>query len=206
MRSRKIPRLSPKKVPQQARSRQMVGDILETAARLLVRGGYEALTTNHVADEAGVGIASVYEYFPNKQAIVAAVVTRVAEDVLDELQKALAEAAHANAKEGLALWLDAMFGAIERRRAILTVMVREIPFLWEIPAVQSLGERLLQLARGAGMLSRKPVVVAHYEAVAYLMTIMVRAAVLESVIRPPPHIPQAELRKTLTQLLTDLLA
>jgi len=206
MRKRKIPRLSPKKIPRQARSRQTVDDILETAARLLVRSGYEALTTNHVADEAGVGVASVYEYFPNKQAIVAAVVTRVAEDVLDEFKKALAEATLANAKEGLALWLDAMFSAIERRRAILTVMVREIPFLWEIPAVQSLRERLFQLALTAGVRVPKPVVVAHYEAVAYLMTIMVQAAVLESVIRPPPHIPQAELRETLVALLSELLA
>jgi len=206
MRKRRTPRLSPTKVPLQARSRKTVEYIVRAAARLLVRSGYEALTTNHVADEAGVGVASVYEYFPNKQAIVAAVVTDVADDVLYELRQALAVASGSSPKEGLGIWLDAMFGAIERRRAILTILVREVPFLLEIPAVQSLRERLLQLARSAGVLSRKPVIVEHYEAVAYLMTVMVQAAVLESVIRPPPDIAQGELRDTLTQLLTELLA
>jgi len=205
MPKRKIPRLSPNKVPQQERSRRTFDDIVEAGARLLLRSGYESLTTNHVADEAGVGIASVYEYFPNKHAIVAAVVTQVAGDVVGELRESLTEAMAAGPTQALRIWVHAMFRAVERRKGIVTVLVREVPFLWEIPAVESLGDRLIELARSAAGLAQKPLIIEHAEAVTYLTTVMVRAAVLESVIRAPQHIAQDELRETLTRLLIELL-
>jgi AcrR family transcriptional regulator len=54
---------------------------MQATAYILVRGGYDAMTTNQIADRAGVNIASLYQYFPNKQAIVAALMQRHAEQV-----------------------------------------------------------------------------------------------------------------------------
>lgn len=59
-----------RKQPSQARSRDTFKSILEAAARLLARNGYAATTTNQVAHKAGVSIGTLYEYFPNKDAIV----------------------------------------------------------------------------------------------------------------------------------------
>ena len=59
--------------PKQRRSREMVDRILEAAAATLVERGLEYTTTNHIADQAGVNIASLYHYFTNKEEIVAAV-------------------------------------------------------------------------------------------------------------------------------------
>ena len=64
-------RLSPRKTPRQERSRATVEAILEAATDILVRHGYATLTTNRVAERAGVNIASLYQYFPSKEAIVA---------------------------------------------------------------------------------------------------------------------------------------
>jgi AcrR family transcriptional regulator len=64
-------RLSSRKTPRQERSRATVDAIVEAAADILVRHGYSRLTTNRIADRAGVNIASVYQYFPGKEAIVA---------------------------------------------------------------------------------------------------------------------------------------
>jgi AcrR family transcriptional regulator len=61
----------PRKRPRQERSRFTVEAILEAAADILVRDGYERLTTNRIADRAGVNVASLYQYFPGKEAIVA---------------------------------------------------------------------------------------------------------------------------------------
>jgi len=63
--------LLPRKLPSQERSRFTVDAILEAAADILVREGYARLTTNRIADRAGVNVASVYQYFPGKAAIVA---------------------------------------------------------------------------------------------------------------------------------------
>ena len=63
--------LLPRKLPSQARSRVTVDAILEAAAAILVRDGYARLTTNRIADRAGVNVASLYQYFPGTDAIVA---------------------------------------------------------------------------------------------------------------------------------------
>ena len=61
----------PRKQPRQERSRVTFDAILEAAADILVRDGYDRLTTNRIADRAGVNVASLYQYFPGKEAIVA---------------------------------------------------------------------------------------------------------------------------------------
>jgi AcrR family transcriptional regulator len=55
----------------QRRAIVTVDAILEAAAYILVREGWERFTTNRVAERAGVNIASLYQYFPSKTAIVA---------------------------------------------------------------------------------------------------------------------------------------
>jgi AcrR family transcriptional regulator len=64
------------KIPQQARSRVMVDSILDAAARVLRKHGYEEATTNRVAEVAGVSVGSLYQYFPNKEALVRALLER----------------------------------------------------------------------------------------------------------------------------------
>jgi AcrR family transcriptional regulator len=64
-------RLSPRKSPRQERSRATVEAILEATTDILIRQGAGRLTTNRIAERAGVNIASLYQYFPGKQAIIA---------------------------------------------------------------------------------------------------------------------------------------
>jgi AcrR family transcriptional regulator len=69
-----IPRL--RRVPAQARSRARVQRLLDTAEELLSAEGAEALTTTRVAEEAGVSVGSLYQYLPDKGAIVEALARR----------------------------------------------------------------------------------------------------------------------------------
>ncbi len=64
------PVIAPRKEPVQARSTQLVADILEAAVRVLEREGAQRFTTIRVAEAAGVSVGSLYQYFPNKQAIL----------------------------------------------------------------------------------------------------------------------------------------
>lgn len=70
----------PRRRPVQDRSRETVGYVLEAAAQLFGELGYEQATTNHVARKAGVSIGSVYQYFPNKQALLLALAERHLEE------------------------------------------------------------------------------------------------------------------------------
>src|SRR5215471_3223116 len=84
-------RLSPRKTPRQERSLATVEAILEATADILVRDGYAKLTTNRIADRAGVNIASLYQYFPGKEAIVAELRRRHGTEQRAEVRRLLAE-------------------------------------------------------------------------------------------------------------------
>lgn len=59
-----------RKLPRQARSRELVARILGATRDLLERDGLQKLTTNHIAREAGVDVASLYQYFGSKEAVL----------------------------------------------------------------------------------------------------------------------------------------
>jgi len=84
-------RLSPRKTPRQERSRATVEALLEATTDILTREGYSRLTTNRIADRAGVNIASLYQYFPGKEAIVAELRRRHGADQRAALRQVLAE-------------------------------------------------------------------------------------------------------------------
>lgn len=62
---------APRRTPSQSRSRVLVTAIIEACQQLLEEEGAEQLTTNRIAEVAGVTIGSLYQYFPNKEAILA---------------------------------------------------------------------------------------------------------------------------------------
>jgi len=84
-------RLSPRKMPRQDRSRATVEAVLEATTDILIREGYMKLTTNRIAERAGVNIASLYQYFPGKEAIVAELRRRHGADQRTALRQVLAE-------------------------------------------------------------------------------------------------------------------
>ena len=70
MTNRRSTRISSRKAPKQARSTGLVAAILEAAVQVLAREGAQRFTTARVAEKAGVSIGSLYQYFPNKAAIL----------------------------------------------------------------------------------------------------------------------------------------
>ena len=70
------PQLKPRKRPSQARSKATVDALLVAAAQVFQRQGYAGSTTDCIADRAGVSVGSLYQYFPNKDAILVALTER----------------------------------------------------------------------------------------------------------------------------------
>jgi AcrR family transcriptional regulator len=79
--SNKIDQLAPRRRPSQERSRDRVERILDATAALLGDTPVDKITTAAIAEEAGVPIGSVYQYFPNKLAVLAELARRVMEQV-----------------------------------------------------------------------------------------------------------------------------
>lgn len=76
-------KLSPRKAPRQSRSQATVTALLQAAARVLAQESLAGFNTNRVAEVAGVSIGSLYQYFPNKEALVTALIADAQEQLVD---------------------------------------------------------------------------------------------------------------------------
>ena len=77
------------RLPKQDRSRSTVDSVIEATAQILSREGRERLTTNRVAEVAGVSIGTVYQYFGDKEALLAELGRRYEERFLERLVESL---------------------------------------------------------------------------------------------------------------------
>jgi AcrR family transcriptional regulator len=82
--------LSPRKRPRQQRSEATVAVILEAAARILETADLDAINTNLIARRAGISVGSVYQYFPGKEAIYAALIERAQGSLADGVEAVIA--------------------------------------------------------------------------------------------------------------------
>jgi AcrR family transcriptional regulator len=114
-----------RKAPRQARSRATIEAILDAAAHILGERGWAATTTNAVAERAGASIGSLYQYFPNKLALVEAVRRRHFDEVLAMLHAA-ADTRSSRARR-IATLADGMIAVHLRFPAAHRVLLEEAP-------------------------------------------------------------------------------
>jgi AcrR family transcriptional regulator len=93
--------------PQQARSRARLAGLVDAAESLLVREGPDALSTTRIAAEAGVSVGSLYQYFPDKGAIVDAVAHRYLGDFENLMEELAAQAAPGRWEDPVGTLIDA---------------------------------------------------------------------------------------------------
>ena len=85
------PLTKPRKDASQERSRATVDALVEATARILVREGFDKASTNRIAEVAGVSVGSLYQYFPSKEALVAAVIERHQQEIMQAVRSELAQ-------------------------------------------------------------------------------------------------------------------
>ena len=146
-------RPQPRKRPQQDRSRITVEAVLEAAAQVLEADGYDALTTNAVAERAGVSVGTLYQYFPDKAAVVAGLVEAQLETDVDAMRTAFAEAERlplAEATDRLVHAFAGLFAPFPGRSA--AVIYGALRVRWQ-PAIDGLLGDMTEAV--AGLLARR---------------------------------------------------
>lgn len=111
--------LKPRKTPSQSRSRVTVDAIFEATIQVLLSQGMVGLTTTGVAERAGVSVGSMYQYFPNKQALVYALNDRFLTRLADRVEETCARMLGRPIAEATDALIDA-YWAVKTERAELT--------------------------------------------------------------------------------------
>ena len=116
-----------RKSPQQARSRDMVERIVAAGRQVLVAHGYDAFSTNRVAAAAGVSPGSLYQYFPDKAAILDVVIDRYWDEVAERVAASLADRIGDTGPGMVRATADALVSALEADPVVLRVVAEELP-------------------------------------------------------------------------------
>lgn len=123
----------------------MVDRIVAAGRAVLVEDGYDAFSTNRVAATAGVSPGSLYQYFPDKAAIVDVVVDRYWEDVAERVAASLADRIGSFGPAMVRDTADALLGALEEDPALLRVVAEELPISRNRDRLRDLERRVRDL-------------------------------------------------------------
>ncbi len=118
---------SGRRLPKQRRARQTVDAILDAVVRVLKREGFGAVTTNRIAEVAGVSIGSVYQYFPDKQAIFVALHQRHIDQIDRMVETKLVEHAGSSLDELMHAMIEGMIDAHTADPELYELLATEVP-------------------------------------------------------------------------------
>ncbi|MEM9189433.1 MAG: TetR/AcrR family transcriptional regulator [Myxococcota bacterium] len=133
----------PRRTPKRRASETIVASILDAAEGLLLESPLDALTTNKIAKRAGVSIGSLYQYFPNKQAIIAGITRRINDRIVAQLEEVLElpSSAEERVLAATRAFCSPRTGGPDLRRRLLV----EVPRSWDHTAIERTERRVFEL-------------------------------------------------------------
>lgn len=141
------PLTQPRKQASQDRSRATVDALVEATARILVRDGFDKASTNRIAEEAGVSVGSLYQYYPGKEALVVAVIARHNRTLMAIVREALAEVAAEPVEVGVRRLVAAAIAAHRAEPELHRVLAEQIPHTGALADVEAFNREAHSLFR-----------------------------------------------------------
>jgi AcrR family transcriptional regulator len=198
-------RTAPRKTPTQARSRATVDAILAATARLLVKHGFDRTSTKQVAEAAGVSVGSLYQYFPSKESLVAALMERHHDEmraaVLSELERVrgLPLAGVVRAMIELMLRAHAVDPALHR------VLMEQVPRIGKLSRRFELEREMFGVIVAYLEARRDELAIADVELSAFLVVAAVEAVTHGAVLHNPERLRDGRLTDELTAMVLGYL-
>jgi AcrR family transcriptional regulator len=196
---------TPRKRPRQQRSQATVDAILAATARVLVRHGFDGLTTNAVATAAGVSIGSLYQYFPNKEALVAALIERHIEDmnaaILAELTRVARQPIAQAARSVIELTIRAHAIEPELHR----VLTEQVPRVGRLAKLRELDEISHRVVTGLLTARRDELAIADPELAGFVLVSAIESIVHRAALLYPHRLQDPRLVDEATRLVTRYL-
>jgi AcrR family transcriptional regulator len=185
------PRRNPaRRQPTQRRAHQTIDAILDAVIRVLKREGANAVTTNRIAEVAGVSIGSVYQYFPDKHAIFTALHQRHVEEIDRMIAGRLFEHAQSPLDTLMRAMVEGMVEAHTSDPELYQLLLSEIPHRTDGTkefAVRLHGAFRLAIASRAHELKKNH----NLDRMVFVITHMVEALAHGAVLRRPPGLSLA---------------
>lgn len=197
---RKIP-TSPRKLPQQERSKFTVDVILTAAAHILTENGYDNASTNRIAERAGVSIGSLYQYFPNKEAIMTALRERHVNEMREIVESALKNAANHPIEVALHELVKACIAAHAIDPTLHQVLNEQVPRL----SHSSAEAKIIALLREFLEQRRDQTQIQNLELTVFILERTIESLTHAAVIEHSEFLKESQIEEEITKLLLSYL-
>lgn len=177
--------MNPRKSASQARSQATVDALLDATARILVREGYDRASTNRIAAVAGVSIGSLYQYFPNKESLVAALVARHNRQILALLSNAMMAVASLDLEPAMRELIRAMVDAHRVDPELHRIFDEQVPRMGQLAEIEVVKEETFAVVRAYLESRRSEIGVTDLDTATFICVTTVETLTHEIVIRPP---------------------
>ncbi|MCB9675176.1 MAG: TetR/AcrR family transcriptional regulator [Alphaproteobacteria bacterium] len=146
-----MPRKSDRRTPSQRRAKESVDAIVEACAQVLVQHGWEATTTNHIAERAGVSVGTLYQYFANREAVLEAVRDRVMQEQLAAVAEVSSQVLQTRPDfdDAIERLVDTVFAVVGVRPGLVRILILDAPSPDFLQIDRIWKERMIQLVRAA---------------------------------------------------------
>lgn len=199
-------KLAARKAPRQERSKDTVGSILRATARILTRDGYEGASTNRIAEVAGVSVGSLYQYFPSKDAIVAALIDAHCEEMFEVFRRELVAVAGADLEHAARAVVAAQIEAHKVNPRLHRVFLEQLPKVGMLKRFHEIGRRSEALVRTYLEARRGEMRPANLDLAAFLLVTTVEAVTHAAVIDQPERLDDPDFVPEVTALCVRYLA
>ncbi|HEY6035638.1 MAG TPA: TetR/AcrR family transcriptional regulator [Kofleriaceae bacterium] len=198
-------RTSPRKRPRQQRSKDTVDSILDATARLLKHAGFAGMTTNAVAEKAGVSIGSLYQYFPNKEALVSALIERHCDEMNAAILAKLANVATLPIAQGARAVIELTFSAHAIDPALHRVLTEQVPRIGKLAKLRELDNISHRMVAGLLAARRDELAIRDVELAAFVLVSAIESIVHRSALLYPDKLKDPRLLDEATLLVTRYL-
>ena len=195
----------PRKTPRQARSQSTVEAILEATARILAERGYAGTNTNIVAEVAGVSVGSVYQYFPNKDALVTALHERHGRQMQAVIEEVLGTSQPRSLRGHIKATVRALLAAHQVSPALHKVLEKEFPF-FDAPKDQSAtDDGIFRRMRDLLEAHREEIAPRDLDLATWTVMRVIESMVHNAVIEPPARFTPAAIESAFVDVVMGYL-
>jgi AcrR family transcriptional regulator len=197
------PLQKPRKLPKQERSQATVSASLIATTRILTEEGYDKFNTNRVAELAGVSVGSLYQYFPNKAALLYALGEHHANEMAQLAQHHLEDLGDRSILEVLQQIIKAVLAAYAVNPKLYRILHQQVPRSEEMQKLDD--ARIEQMLHAFLALHRDQLRPKNLDITVFIISRTIKALLYDAIADRPNLLKNGELEQEIMSMLSSYL-
>jgi AcrR family transcriptional regulator len=183
----------------------MVESILRATTRILVSDGYAALNTNRVAEEAGASVGSLYQYFPSKESLVAALLERHIDETLAQVRREVPALSSLPLEQAVPRFVELMIASHQVDPELHRVFVEQLPRVGDFAKVEASLSEGLTMTRAYLTAHANELTSTDHDLTAFIVVHSIEALTHAAVLSRPDQLTRPNFITELSTLILNYL-